>query len=256
MASKRYWIPKSDHQYFDALISAANAKIKANLEYIQKEDIRDPGTVRSLVADYGSRAEWATKNLVFTKHKYQFKDEKEYRATVRHLEKWTDPGNPYFKDPDALKEDYYKSIIRSLTTVAIENNVDILDERGHLPRSITQKIKGLTLEQMRNWFDHADAADHIERNGFNSKDFLGVDREEFVETFDGLFNRLQSLFPNANQRKYNELKKAYQAAGKAFDRKAALRHIYPDMTDHQMRYYAKNENRLPAVYKPPRRRKK
>lgn len=253
---KRYWIPKSDSQYFDALIDAANSKIKANLEFIQKEDIRDPATIRTLVADYSARSEWATKNLVYTKHKYQFKDEKEYRATVRHLEKWTDPGNADFKDPAALKEDYYKSIIRSLTTVAIENNVDILDEKGNLPKSITNKIKGLTLEQMRNWFDHGDVAEHVERNGFNSKDFLGVDREEFIETFNALTNNLQTLFPNANQRKYNDLKKAYQAAGKAFDRKAALRQIYPQMTPGQMRYYAKNENKLPSVYKPPRKRKK
>lgn len=203
--NKGFVIPRDNWKEFDRLVQRANRKILSNMAYIQKEEIKSDVTKRALLSDYADRSAWHTQKITFSRSK-RFTNEKEYEQTVRQLEKWGNPNSGDYKDPESLKAGYYKSIIRALTTTAIENG-GILDEKGNLPRNIKRRIKNLSLEQMANFFDHGDPSEHFEKQGFSSDDFLGVDEDEFIETLDGTLNKLRKLYPKKRKPRKDKGKK-------------------------------------------------
>lgn len=204
-SNKGFTIPRDNWREFDNLVQRANRKILSNMAYIQKEDIKSDVTKRALLSDYADTTAWHTQKVTFSRSK-RFGSQKEYEQTIRHLRKWGDSSFEDYKDPEALKQGYYKSIIRALTTTAIENG-GILDERGNLPRNIKRRIKNLSLEQMANFFDHGDPSEQLEKQGFSSDDFLGVDEDEFNETLDGMLNKLRQLYPKKRKPRKDKGKK-------------------------------------------------
>jgi len=189
-----YIVPKAEQHEFDLMIQRANRRIKRTFEFIQQEDIKSDATIRALVGDYGSKSSWAGEKVVFSRSK-KFASQKDYERFRRHVEQWG--GDDYSRSAENVKQGYYKSIIRALTTVAIDNGAgEILTKNGRLPSNLAKKIKGLSLEQMSNFFDHADPTDEIERNSFRSDEFIGVDRTEYVDIVTGYINRLEELFPS------------------------------------------------------------
>lgn len=199
----KFIVPKELQSEFNLLIQRANRRIKANLKYIQKEGIQSEATQRALLGDYTDRGSWYTDKTVFSRSK-TFSSEKAYAQYVRHVMKWGgDYGNIKSNgirhDPEGIKEGYYKQIVSALTTVAIDNGGGgILTKRGKLPAGISKALRGLSLEQISNFFDHADPTEDIEYYGFSSYEYLGVDRDEFIDITIGKINTLKQLFPNSN----------------------------------------------------------
>ena len=192
-----FTVPADQQKEFNLMIQRANRRIKASLKYIQEENIQSDNAMRALVGDYASQTAWHSEKTPLSRSK-KFSSEKAYKQFVRHVMNWGDvKDNP--RSVENIKKGYYKSIVSALTTVAIDNGGGgILDEKGRLPSKITRALRGLSLEQISNFFDHADPTEDIEYYGFSSDEYYGVDRDEFIDITIGKINALKTIFPNKN----------------------------------------------------------
>ena len=208
----KYVIPLSEQKEFNLLVQRANRRIKKSLEYIQQEDIKSDTAQRALVSDYTDTSNWSTSKTVFSRAK-TFNSESAYKAYRRHLEQWG-AKEGYERSISSIREGYEKAIIKSLTTVAIDNGQGVLTKQGRLPANIAKEIRSLSLEQLTNFFEHADPTEQIEVERFNSYDYLGVDRQEFVDITKGRINALKELFPSKTPPKPKKKKKKRKSSKK------------------------------------------
>lgn len=203
--NKDFIVPKEQQADFNLLIQRANRRIKANLKYIQKEDIRSDTAQRALVGDYVDQGAWHTSKTVFSRSK-RFSSEKEYKQFVRHVMKWGDPEQP--RTAESVKEGYYKAIINALTVTALDNGGGgILTKKGHLPANIAKKVRDLSLEQMTHFFGEADPADDLEYLPYSGEDYIGVDRQMFVDITMAKLNALKTIYPDRNPKPKKKVKK-------------------------------------------------
>lgn len=190
--NERFIVPESDQQAFDRMIQRANRRIKAGLKYIQQEDIKDRSTQRALVGDYADASNWATQKTIFSRSK-SFESEKAYKQYVRHVQQWGDVKN--HRSVDEVREGYYKSIVRSLNTLAMESGAPVLYKNGRLPVEITRAIKSMSLEQMTHYFDEGDASDDLDYLYYKWEDFAGVtSREDFVSVALAHINTVKQVY--------------------------------------------------------------
>ena len=192
-----YTVPASERKEFDLLVQRANRRILSNMKYIQQEDIKSQTAQRALVGDYMDKGEWAGSTAVFSRSK-SFTSESAYKAFVRHIEQWGASGDKgeFARSRDTLREGYEKAIIKALTTAAIDNGNGVLTKQGRLPANLAKEIRSLSLEQLTNFFDHADPTEDLEVQRFSSYDYLGVDRGEFVDITRARLNALKQLYPD------------------------------------------------------------
>ena len=256
---KGYTVPAGERTEFDRMVQRANRRIIANMKYIQQEEISSEGAKRALLSDYVDRGEWATEKTVFSRS-IKFNSKREYESYKRHVMQWgaseqqraayEAKNNHTLTDRtlDGIKEGYQKAIIKSLTDSAIANNIEF--KNGRLPGNIVKKIRGLTLEQLTHFFENSDPIDDLEYLPYSEIDFNGVDSAGFVDNVDSIINGLKWVYPTGNVQKF----KKYTADG--MDAKTALKTIFPEMTAHQIGYYAKNPHNIPSEYRPPRKRRK
>lgn len=257
MATSNYRVPKDRQREYERLVSRANSRIRANLAYIQQENITSKQTIRSLLGRYEDVSEWATENSTFHS-RVIFKNKRDFDSYYRQVAKWggietgeKKRGRYITETPEASiegrKQGYYEAIIKSLTDSAIQNNVPM--ENGRLPGNIANKIKELNLEQLAHFFDNDDPVADLEYLPYSEVDFNGVNSQEFVENVDTIINSLKQVYPHANLKAYKQM------LDQGISEYDALKKIFPKATKHQLVYY-KHSGNIPAVYKPPRKRKK
>lgn len=187
----KFIVPEAERVEYDRLVQRANRRIKKNIGIA--EGLKSDIARRSLTFGYDNKDKWATDKTVFSRSKV-FEDEKEYKQYRRHLEQWGTPGD-YAKSEAVLRNRYYKSIIRALTTTAIDNGNGILLESGRLPGNINAKIKSLSTDQLLSFFDVADPTEDIEKNAWDSHTYIGIDRDEFIDITEAHLNKLKQLYP-------------------------------------------------------------
>lgn len=190
----KFIVPLADQKEFDRMVQRANRRIQANLKFIQEENISSPAAQRALAHDYIDVGAWHTSKTVFSRSKI-FDSENDYKAFIRHVKQWGDKRK-YDRSVDAIKEGYVKAAVRALTTVAIDNGNGILLKNGRLPGNLVNKIRGLSLEQLSNWFAHGDPGEEVETQGWKSDLYIGVDRGEFVDITLNHINNLKQLYPD------------------------------------------------------------
>lgn len=190
----KFIVPESERIEYDRLVQRANRRIQRNIKY--SEDFTSDVAKRNITGGYDDKTKWVSDKTVFSRSKV-FESEKDYQQYKRHLEKWGASGT-YEKSLEALDKAYYKSIIKALTTTAIDNGNGVLYENGQLPRNLAKKIKDLTLEQKMSFFDGGDPTEDIEANGWDSWDYIGVDRDEFVDITEAHINKLKGIVPSDN----------------------------------------------------------
>lgn len=195
MANNKFVVPEHERHDFNLLVQRANRRLKANLKFMQKEEITDFNTQHALLGIYANPEEWATQKNAFSRST-KFASKQMYEAYKKHLSKWGGEGPDYEKSIENIKEGYYKAIIQSLTVTALDNGDSILTSRGKLPGNLAKKIKGLSLTQLTNFFEIGDPSEDIEASRFNSLDYLGVDREEFVSVTETRLNYLKQIYPS------------------------------------------------------------
>ena len=215
----KYKVPLSEQKEFDLLVQRANRRIKRSLEYIQKEDIKSESAQRALVSDYTAQSSWSTPKTVFSRSKV-FDSERDYKAYVRHIMQWGAP-EAYERSVASIRKGYEDNIIKALTTVAIDNGQGVLTKQGRLPGNLAKKIRELSLEQLTNFFEHADPTEIIEAERFNSYDYMGVDRQEFVDITVARLNSLKEIYPDnrpkqlPKKRKSSKSRKGKSKKGKS-----------------------------------------
>ena len=189
----KFIVPKKDQKNFDRLIQRANRRIQKNLKYIQQEGIDSNVAQRALVSDYADQANWATGKTVFSRSK-SFASEKDYKQFVRHVKQWG--AKNYDREPEKVKKGYYKAIINALTTTAIDNGGGgILTKSGRLPGNLAKQIKEMSLEQMTHFFAEADPAEDLEYLPYSGEDYIGVDRQQFIDITESKLNTLKKIYP-------------------------------------------------------------
>lgn len=191
MAKNKFIVPKDQQTEFDRLIQRANRRIKANLKYIQQEDIKSESATRSLVSDYNSPSNWHTQKTVFSRSKV-FESEREYKQYRRHVEQWGADTRDFDRSVTKIKQGYYENIIKALTTTAQDNGALINDR---LPEGLAEKIEKMTLEQLTNFFGDGDPTEDIENMRWGSDLYAGVDAGEFADITSAHINRLEKLYP-------------------------------------------------------------
>lgn len=192
--NNKFIVPANEQKEFDRMVQRANRRIKASLKYIQQEDIKDRNTQRALVGDYADASNWATEKTIFSRSK-GFESKKAYEQYKRHVLQWGDSKN--HRSVDVVKEGYYKSIIKSLNTLAMESGAPVLYKNGRLPVEITRAVKGMTLEQMTHYFDEGDASDDLDYLYYKWEDFAGVSsREDFVSVALSHINTVKQVYPS------------------------------------------------------------
>lgn len=191
----KYRIPKSEDKEFDLLIQRANRRIKSQLKTIDKYGITQDSTKRSLIGIYSDPTEWQTQNAPFSRSK-TFKSEKEYLQFKRHVSQWG--GEDFERSEDRIREKYVKVIIQALNKVALtSDNGGIFTKTGRLPGNLAKKIRELSLEQLTNFFEHADPTEALETQGWGSDKYIDADRKQFVDVTVAHINTLKELFPES-----------------------------------------------------------
>lgn len=189
----KFIVPKKDRKEFDRLIQRANRRIQANLKYIQQEDIKSDVAKRALVSDYVDQSNWATGKTVFSRSK-SFSSEKAYKQYLKHVKQWG--AKKPRRNEEKIKKGYYKAIINALTTTAIDNGGGgILTKSGRLPGNIAKQVKELSLEQMTHFFAEADPAEDLEYLPYSGEDYIGVDRQQFIDITESKLNALKKIYP-------------------------------------------------------------
>ena len=199
--NEKYIVPQSDRKEFDRLVQRANRRILQGLKYIQENNIKSDRVQRALVSDYVDRSNWNTQKTVFSRS-IKFNSKKEYEQYKRHISQWGSVENQ--RDEESIKAGYYKSIVKALTTVAIDTGN--LDEKGRLPRNLARRIKNLSLEQMVHFFDD-DPTELIEGARWNSYDYEGADMGQFVDITATHINTLRKLYPKPRKPRSDKGKK-------------------------------------------------
>ena len=209
----KFIVPKKDRKNFDRLVQRANRRIQRNLKYIAEEGIESKTAQRALLSDYAERSNWATEKTVFSRSK-TFESEKDYKQFLRHVKQWG--AKTYDREPEKLKKGYYKAIINALTTTAIDNGGGgILTKSGRLPANLAKQVKEMSLEQMTHFFAEADPAEDLEYMPYSGEDYIGVDRQQFIDITESKLNTLKKIYPSkstatisAKRRKKRKKKKA------------------------------------------------
>ena len=257
MADK-YRVPKSEQREYERLVARANSRIRANLVYIQQENIDTSQTKRTLLGQYEDRSEWASEKATFH-NRVLFDSAQEYVSYKRHVAQWGGietgrkiKGRYEILTPAASvegrKEGYIQKIIESLTQSAITNNIEMTAD-GKLPGNIGAKLRDLNLEQLSHFFRNDEPVADLEYLPYSEVDFNGVTDDEFVEKVDSIINSLKQIYPHANMKRYRNL------INQGIESKQALQMIYPKATPRQITYYNYSGN-LPAVYTAPKRKTK
>lgn len=202
--NKGFRVPIAEQIEFDRMVQRANRRIKASLKFIQKEEISDANTIRSLVSDYGDPVNWNTSKTIFSRSKW-FESEKDYQQTKRHIEEWGKEGDKYDRSVESIKKGYYDNIIKALTTIAVDNP-GVMTKNGRLPGNLAKKIRELSLEQLTNFFEYADPTEDIESQRFSSYDYLGVDRQDFVDITMARLNALKKIIPDKRVKEKKTIK--------------------------------------------------
>lgn len=193
-------IPEEERKDFDLLVQRANRRIISNMKYIQKEEIKDPATQRALIGKFTDPLEWQGRKTAFSRS-VRFSSEKEYKQYLRTVDKFGSLEEP--RTVEGLREGYAKAIIKSLTTVAIDNP-GVLTAKGRLPANIAKKVREMSLEQMKHYFEEGDPADDIEYLPYSGEDYYGVDRQQFVDITMKRLNTLKEIYPSKKQRLLRE----------------------------------------------------
>lgn len=194
MAKNNYVVPKELQHEYKMLIQRANRRVKANLKYIQKENITNDHTQRSLVGSFNDPVKWATGRMPFSrsnKGRYiwdadtgtqkfvEFTSERDFKQYLKHLEKWgeqTKRGELFGAHPEKIKQDYKSSIIKALNQIKDQYSISL--PGGKLPKEVLKAIDSMSLEQITNFFANGDPSEDIEISQFNSDDFIHVETAE------------------------------------------------------------------------------
>lgn len=206
-------VPESDRLEFDRMIQRANRRIKASLKYIQEEDIKTENAKRALVGDYSTTSAWHTQKTPFSRSKH-FSSKKAYEQYKRHVLQWGDVKN--HRDVESVKDGYYKAIIKSLTTLAMESGASVLYKNGRLPVEVTRAVKSMTLEQMTHYFDEGDAGDDLDYLYYKWEDYAAVtDRDDFITVATSHINTVKQVYPTKEKTAPTVKKKKKKRAKKA-----------------------------------------
>ena len=244
-SNNKFIVPEKERREFDLMVQRANRRIKSNFKYLSQAGITNENTTRALVGKYEDLSEWSTDKTVFSRSK-TFENSQAYEAFKRHVGQWGNKKSS--RTVDAVKEDYIKSIIQSLTTSAINNNVTLENDR--LPGNIKAKLKSLSLNQLTHFFESSEPVDDLEYMPYSEVDFTGVDSKGFVENVDTIINSLRQVYPNRNERVFKQLTEAGKSP------REALKEIFPKATPHQIGYYLSKTGNIPEVYKAPKKRRR
>lgn len=164
-------VPEAERHAFKILVQKANRTIKSNLKYIDKHNVRDSKTIRSLVFNYFDEDNWA-KNKKGQRAKSPlsrsviFSSEDDYKSYVRHLEKMAG------RNVKQKATDYREAILDALQRIANKHDVQLPNNK--IPQEIVDSVNSMSIEQLENWFEFGDPSDDIEEHKFGSLEYVGV----------------------------------------------------------------------------------
>lgn len=203
-----YRVPAELRQDYNLLVQKANRQIMKNLKFIQKEDIKDHRVHEALLGAQVDHANWHTQKTPFsrsvvfrsrtTEDGRKITAEQQFKSYMRTLERYSE------RNIEEVREGYYKNIIKSLTTLAIETGN--LDEKGKLPANLARRIKNLSTEQLIHFFDD-DPTERIEGLRWGSDDYEGADMEQFVDVTVGHLKALRQIYPKPRKPRSDKGKK-------------------------------------------------
>ncbi len=197
--SNGFIVPESERHDFKMLVQRANRRMNANVKFLEEEDVKTERVKRQLLGDYVDKTAWNSEKTAFSRS-IRFKSEKAYKDYKRQLQRWG--GESAEKSVKGAKERVIKSIIKSLNTTADVYGQGVMDERGYLPKEITDRLESMSFEQLLNFFDIADPTEDIEHQSWSYEEYQkGVDRDTFVDITITRLNYLEQIIPKKGKKK-------------------------------------------------------
>lgn len=202
MAKKAgFVVPTEARAEFKKTIQRANRRIQANLKYIKEEGIRTNAIKSALAHDFTNKRKWATKSAPLS-YSTQFKDEAEYKAFMRFVNRWgEDTGRKggYAADPKRRMEVGKTAIYKALNGLMDAKGISLEEWGGDLPPELKAKVDGMTLEQISKFFEYTDVSGEDET--FDSDDVAYGDIEDFIDYIDSKVSAVQHYFPRPEKKK-------------------------------------------------------
>lgn len=207
MAKNNYVVPKNQQHAYKMMVQRANRRVKSNLKYIEKHNIQNEHTQRSLVGGFAERGQWASATMPFSrsnKGRYiidadtgvptfrEFENEREFRQYMAYLNKWgeqTEKGGRFSAHPEQIKSNYKSAIIKALNEV--KDHYSITMPGGQIPKEIINELDKLNLEQITNFFANGDPSEDVEISQFSSDDFIYVENAEDFK--DVVLSRISAI---------------------------------------------------------------
>lgn len=204
----KYVVPKEQQHAYKMAVQRANRRVKSNLKYIDKYDIQNEHTQRSLVGSFNDPSKWASGTMPFSrsnKGRYiidadtgvptfkEFESEREFKQYLNYLNKWgqqTEKGERFDAHPLQIKDNYKSAIIKALNEV--KDHYSITLPGGQLPKEVVKAIDSMSLEQITNFFANGDPSEDVEISQFSSDDFLYVESaEDFTDVIISRINAIK-----------------------------------------------------------------
>lgn len=207
-------VPTDARPEFRALIQRANRRVLSNLNYIKQENIRDAETKQALVFDFHKRRSWETAKAPFSAST-KFASERQYQAYLKFIKHWgEDRGRrgDFAAAPENIKHGYKAAIYKSLNSLLNIKGISLEEWGGELPPDIVKSIEGLTITQMRHFFNFIDDEGVTEE--FDSDGVGEGSIEDFIDYVGGRLDALKKFYPHQPKPKKKKKAKKKKSAQK------------------------------------------
>lgn len=198
MASKGgYVVPPADRARFNSYIQRANARIKANLAYIEAEDITDIDVKQSLVFDFHRRSTWAGEKTPLSRST-RFESVEAYKAFMSFIEQWgEDTGirGDYRSSPTRVAQGYREAVYKGISGMIRNKGISLEEWGGDLPPELIDKIDNLSLTQLRHFFKYMDLDDGGDLVEYDSDGVRYGDVEDLLDYLHGHIRALEKYYP-------------------------------------------------------------
>ena len=218
-----YKVSKADEQEYRNFIQRANRLIKAQVKYLDRHNITNEHTRRSIAGIYANKDNWAIDKDTGRKLKSplnsslegrsfinpdtgkvefrEFKNKQEFRLYMAHLDKWgKERGRISSYDKFIVSQqegkiaEYKDRIINSLQEVADQFRIP-REPDDKLPPVILKELDTLTLTQITNFFEGGHPSEDMMIQEFDTITlFKSVNsKQDFIDTVMARLGQLKKF---------------------------------------------------------------
>ena len=188
----KFVVPAEQQHAYKMAVQRANRRIKANLKYIEKNNITNNNTKRALVRGYWDSDTWAGDTMPLSRSNQgryvfidgvktfkEFESKRDFDQYLNYLNHWGKEGRQFDANPKQIISDYKSTIIKALNEVKDHYNITL--PGGQLPKEVLDALNDMTIEEITNFYGNGDPGEDMEISQFSSDDYINVETaDDFI----------------------------------------------------------------------------